>query len=158
MCEDIAATVADAGEQFGEMPGWRAMIFGITGGFTVPVLSPDGERKLDVPAGRHAPNGDQASQADRAILMRLATSSEEDAALAADIVERRWNTLNTMASDQPFTDLMTVKNSRAIGTVAATDFMPVEDPSIWANIISKRDLLAFAFAIPSGDDEATPAV
>lgn len=143
------------GEQseFGDMPVWSAMIIGIAGGFTNPPFAPNALETPVVTAKRHAPG---ESPRGGAIMARLVTGSEDDAAAAADVVERRWNGGNSAVLDRPLAELMTIEESRAIGEVAAIDFAPVRLPSVWIDLVLQRDLLPFAFEMPAGEEEATP--
>lgn len=152
--EAIEAELQEADKEIGEMPAWSAMIVGITGGFTNPPFVPENGGTPVVTDQRHAP---VETLVDGAIMVRLVTNSEDEAAVAVDIVEQRWNTWNSTVNNQPLTELMTIKDSRAIGTVAAIDFTPTKAPSVWIDLVLQRDLLPFAFAVSTGDDEATPA-
>lgn len=149
--EGVRAELEENGDQISEMPVWSGMMAGITGGFTNP--STDAGRPRITGEG-HAP-GD--SPADRAIVVRLVTGSEDDAATAADIVEQRWTSWTSAVSNRPFTELMTIRDSGSAGPVATLDFTPVSMPSVWIDLVLQRDLLPFASAVSTGDSEATPA-
>lgn len=151
----LAGTGAEeGGNESGAMPRWSAMLTGITGGFASPSFFRNDEVRLSDAAERHAANG---RAKDRAIMVRLATSSHDAAAVTADIVEQRWNSWSSPVNDHPFTELMKVKGSGAIGNVAAIDFTPEGLPSIWIRLVLQRDLMPFAFEISPGDERATPA-
>jgi len=128
----------DEGER---MPEYRSFAMGITAGFLNPDFQPAGEGTPDV-----SPDADSGSVIPKGgvVFARLASDSEEDAALIAGIVEQRWREQNSLVSNRPYAELMTIEEAGAEGDVAAIDFIPLAQPSVWINLLLQRDLAPFA--------------
>ncbi len=122
------------------MPRYRSLAMGITAGFLNPEFQPTGEGTPDASAEAHPepmiPDGG-------VIFARLAAESGQDAGLIARIVEKRWNELSSLVSNRPYAELMTIEEAGADGEVAAIDFLPLVQPSVWLNLLLQRDLAPF---------------
>jgi len=123
-----------------QMPRYRSLAMGITAGFLNPEFQPTGEGTPDASAEAHPepviPDGG-------VIFARLAAESGQDAGLIARIVEKRWNELSSLVSNRPYAELMTIEEAGADGEVAAIDFLPLVQPSVWLNLLLQRDLAPF---------------
>ena len=78
---------------------------------------------------------------------RLATSSAADAAQAAAVASMRWETMESLVIQQPYSSLMTLVSSGvspAADTVAALDFDPGATPGRWIQMVAMQDLAPFA--------------
>jgi hypothetical protein len=77
---------------------------------------------------------------------RIRYGSEETARREAEEIPQRWETLDSLRTGEPYTALMTVEDARVSGSnpqVAAIDFVTVESPQVWIQLIHTRDLLPF---------------
>lgn len=139
-------------DELGGMPPWRTMVMGITGGYRDDVVFRGGPD--DVPADDYA-GSQRIDPAQRAVVARLVAASEEDAAAIAGLVERRWHAWRSIPKHVRLTDLFEVKESGAIGSLAAVDFTPVRAAGIWIETVFQGDLLPFAFELCPGEGEST---
>lgn len=128
-------------EEGEQMPAYRLFVMGITAGFIDPDVQPDRQGTPDaspvIEAQTVVPDGG-------VIFARLSAESEEDATLIAAIVGERWNEQSSLVLHRPYADLMTVKEARTKGKIAALDFVPGLLPSVWIRLILQRDLAPFA--------------
>jgi hypothetical protein len=134
--EDVAAEVEAAfdasDEAVGQMPAATGMVFGITEGFTV--IPPDAATPVATP---------DVSAGEGLIVVRIATGSEEDAAQVARVVEYRWENWSSLATGEPFMELMPLQSATATGTVAELTFIDPRAPRVWFEIVVRGDVLPF---------------
>ena len=91
--------------------------------------------------------------------VRMAFTTSEDAVVASDLIEDRWNSLQSLTTEEPLTNLMTLIGAgtdTAVPTVAAVDFNQLKNNRFWRDLILTRDTLAFTW-VDDSLPEATPA-
>jgi len=74
---------------------------------------------------------------------RLVMASAADAEIALQVVEDRWTTLNSVRTNQPYTELMDIGETSVNDTIAAIDFTMLASPNVWLNMVLSRDAIAF---------------
>lgn len=117
----------------GPMPQALGLLLGITEGLTV--IPPDEEVVLPTP---------DTSAGEGVVVARLVMASPDDAAQAARVVEHRWNTWSTLATREPFSDLMALQDASSSGEVALFTFTNQRAPRAWYSIVLAGDILPFA--------------
>ncbi len=78
------------------------------------------------------------------MFVRLGTQSAEDAEQAARVVVARSESLSSLGSGEPYSELIVAEREAAEGTTAAIDFTQLESPRVWSNLVLMRDVLLFA--------------
>ncbi len=76
-------------------------------------------------------------------MIRIVTSSSEDAEAVTNVVEYRWNEGTSSLTGQPYTDLMEITNLSVEDTVVIIDFEQMETSRVWSNLFLSRDTLPF---------------
>lgn len=76
-------------------------------------------------------------------LVRLVTTSASDAGQAMAVAGHRWNSMNSIRTTQPYTELMEIVSTEVKGAVAALDFRQLRSPNVWLNMVFGQDLLPF---------------
>lgn len=128
----------EAGE---EMPAYRSFALGITAGFMNPEFQPTGEGTPD----NSVESAEESVIPDGGVIFaRLAAAPDEDAGLIAEVVEDRWSKQNSLVTNTPYTEFMSIVEAGAKGEVAAIDFAPLIAPAIWIDLVLQRDLAPFA--------------
>lgn len=128
----------EAGE---EMPAYRSFALGITAGFMNPEFQPTGEGTPD----NSVESAEESVIPDGGVIFaRLAAAPDEDAELIAEVVEDRWSEQNSLVTNTPYTEFMSIVEAGAKGEVAAIDFAPLIAPAIWIDLVLQRDLAPFA--------------
>jgi hypothetical protein len=148
---DPGMTVSEI-EETSPIPEYDQALFAITAGAVGEDFTPTGEGTAAA-----APIDDGAV-ADAIVQVRLRFASEDDAVSAIASIETRWNSMTSIVSARPYTDVMTIVAAQpdpADGAIAAIDFRPIEHPAVWYNLVLQRDLLPFAW-IGEAPVEATP--
>ena len=94
---------------------------------------------------------------------RLAFATPDEAETASELVEDRWNSLQSLTVEEALTDLMVLDASGtddATPTIATFDFQQLKNNRTWRDMILTKDLLAFAWvedSLPQATPEATPS-
>ena len=76
-------------------------------------------------------------------MIRIVTSSSEDAEQAARVVEYRWNEGMSLVTGEPYPDLMEITDLSVEDTVAQIDFDQVRTSRVWSDLFLSRDTLPF---------------
>jgi hypothetical protein len=123
--------IGESVEAVGAMPTIEGMIAGVLAGA--------------VPADFHAQRGatpvPDAGQG--TAVVRLAMTSAADAAQALVVVEDRWNSMNSIHTNEPYGDLMEIVSTSVDGNVAEIDFRQLRSPNVWQTLVIQQDLLPF---------------
>ena len=132
--EVIAAfeeSLQESAAEVGPMPAVLGMFTGVLAG-AVPADFVEGE-------GENPPGANVAGTA----VVRLVMGSEADAEQAITVVEQRWNSLNSLRIQEPFTSLMEIISTSVAGNVAQIDFHQIKSPGVWQQLVFNRDLAPF---------------
>jgi hypothetical protein len=136
--DEVAGALAQADAETGPMPANQGMVFGVTAG----AVSVDG---LNDPPFTAPDFGAGEGLA----LVRLIAAVPEDARQAIDVVAYRWNTMNSLATMEPYAELMEILSASAEDRIAAFDFAQLRSPAVWRQMLINRDILPFVPSPPA---------
>ena len=69
--------------------------------------------------------------------------SAEDAEQAVRVVEYRWGRMTSLRYQIPYADVMEIVSAKAVGEIAAFDFIQLRGAHAWISLLPNRDLLPF---------------
>lgn len=100
---------------------------------------------MAVTGGIHALDAasDVSELADVVVQARLVLESAKDAKLATEVVAARWETLDSMQANRPYTTFLEMDDATTVDTVAALDFSITGSPTFWYQFLYTRDWLPF---------------
>jgi hypothetical protein len=136
--EALFETLAESDAEVGPMPISMGVVIGVTAG-AVAIDEDLDDAPYDAP---------DFSAGEGLALVRLVMRSPGDAEQAVSVVDYRWNTMNSLYTEEPYSELMEIVSTSAEGNVAAIDFAQVRSPTVWRNLLITRDVLPF---VPSSD-------
>lgn len=77
------------------------------------------------------------------MFVRIGYQTQEDAQQAAEVVVARAESVPSLVTGAPMSDLIEPVNSGVEGTTAMVDFTQLESPRVWSSMIFSRDVLLF---------------
>lgn len=126
--EAIQADLDAVREAVGPMPDATAMILAVDEG-AVPIDFEWDGMPAPVDAGT--------------MFVRLGTQSAEDAEQVARVVVARGESLTSLVTGAPYSELIVAEREAAEGTTAAIDFTQLTSPRVWSSMVLSRDVLLF---------------
>lgn len=132
--EPIEAAFEEALEEFGSMPPSMGIVTAVSEG----AVSLDWEWPLV--DGTPVPNARENAGTAH---IRLGMPSPEDAATAAEVAAGRWNSLRSLLTLMPYTDMAEVAAAEASGNVAMLDLVQLERARLWSHMFESKDVLPF---------------
>ncbi len=132
--EPIEAAFEEALWEFGSMPASTGIITAVSAG-AIPL---DWEWPLE--NGTPSPN---ARENAGTAYIRMGMASPEDAATASEVAAGRWNSLRSLLTLMPYTDMAEVAAAEASGNVAMLDLVQLERARLWSHMFEIKDVLPF---------------
>lgn len=127
--EAINETIEESDAAVGAMPPIDGMIVGVLAGaapadfYEEQGITPDPEVGQGI------------------AVARLVMVSAADAEQALAVAEHRWNSMNSVVTNDPYTEIMEIVSTSVDGNIAEIDFRQLRSPNTWLNMVVQRDLL-----------------